>query len=197
MTVALQQRERFFRDGLARLLDGADGVHVVAAVATPEELATCCREDVPDVLLLDAPRDVPTLPPPLAALLGRSPRPRVVLLHRGHEAPGCAGVHATVGRHESFAALLTALRRPDATSQPVAEANGRLRLSHRETAVLALIADGCTTEQAATRLGVSPKTVESHVSRAFARLGTSNRAQAVAVALEAGLLQGHGEDPGR
>lgn len=53
-------------------------------------------------------------------------------------------------------------------------------LSTREEQVAALVADGLTNRQIATRLGVSERTVESHVGAIFTKLGFDSRARIAA-----------------
>src|SRR5436853_5554100 len=67
-------------------------------------------------------------------------------------------------------------------------------LTGRERAVLALIAQGLTTRQMASRLGVSERTVESHISSSYRKLAVRSRVQAAARAVEAGIADLH---PGR
>ena len=55
-------------------------------------------------------------------------------------------------------------------------------LSRRETEVLRLLADGLSNRGIAERLFISPKTAEHHVSRVYAKLGLSTRAEAAAYA---------------
>ena len=52
------------------------------------------------------------------------------------------------------------------------------RLTERESDVLRLVVDGLTSRQIATRLVLSPRTVESHVSSVLRKLGVRNRAEA-------------------
>jgi DNA-binding CsgD family transcriptional regulator len=59
----------------------------------------------------------------------------------------------------------------------------------RERAVLSLVALGRTNRQAGTELFISDKTVSVHLTRIMAKLGATNRAEAVAIALERGLLE--------
>jgi len=59
-------------------------------------------------------------------------------------------------------------------------------LSTREAQVLRLAAKGMVGKQIARALGISPKTVEQHKTRAFRRLGVPNQAAAVAMLTEKG-----------
>jgi DNA-binding CsgD family transcriptional regulator len=58
----------------------------------------------------------------------------------------------------------------------------------RERAVLGLVALGRTNRQAGGELFISEKTVSVHLSRIMSKLGATNRAEAVAIAYERGLL---------
>ena len=58
----------------------------------------------------------------------------------------------------------------------------------RERAVLGLVALGRTNRQAGVELFISDKTVSVHVTRIMSKLGATNRAEAVAIAYERGLL---------
>lgn len=61
-------------------------------------------------------------------------------------------------------------------------------LTQRERDVLALVAAGLTGVEIASRLSISPPTVESHVGNAMRKLGATNRAHATALAMQAGLI---------
>jgi PAS domain S-box-containing protein len=65
---------------------------------------------------------------------------------------------------------------------------GREGPTPRECEVLALLASGATDEQIAETLSLSPATVQTHVRNAKAKLGARTRAQAVAMALQQGLI---------
>ena len=61
-------------------------------------------------------------------------------------------------------------------------------MTPRERELLALFADGATTESAADYLVISTETVSTHARNAMRRLGARTRAHAVAIALRDGLI---------
>jgi DNA-binding CsgD family transcriptional regulator len=66
---------------------------------------------------------------------------------------------------------------------------GPRALSKRELEVLRLAADGHTGPVIARLLVVAPSTIKTHFNNIYAKLGVSDRAAAVAVALRSGLIQ--------
>lgn len=64
----------------------------------------------------------------------------------------------------------------------------RPRLSARETAVLRLVAEGCTNAEIGRRLYIGESTVKTHLLRVFGKLGVDDRTAAVTSALRHGLL---------
>lgn len=75
------------------------------------------------------------------------------------------------------ARLVTAVRRPEPAS-----------LSAREVEVLALVARGKPNHQIARELFISEATVKTHLTHVFAKLDVRDRAAAVAVAYDEGIL---------
>lgn len=69
------------------------------------------------------------------------------------------------------------------------EAAERPLLTPREQDVLVLIAEGCLAPDVASRLHVSPSTVKSHLQSIYEKLGVTDRAAAVAVAMRRGLIE--------
>ena len=59
-------------------------------------------------------------------------------------------------------------------------------LSPRQREILALVAAGRTSKEIASELQISESTVNWHLTKAFARLGASSRAEAVAIAMRDG-----------
>jgi LuxR family transcriptional regulator len=62
------------------------------------------------------------------------------------------------------------------------------RLTEREREILRLIFDGRCSNEVATILCVSKRTVDFHLARAYVKLGVSNRFQAFKRALELGII---------
>ncbi len=60
----------------------------------------------------------------------------------------------------------------------------RIVLSERERQVVRLISLGCTVEESAKILGLSPNTVDNHKSRAMAKLGVDKTALLVRRAIK-------------
>lgn len=65
-------------------------------------------------------------------------------------------------------------------------------LSPKELEVVELVADGLSNPMIGERLYISRRTVESHLSHVFAKLGLANRAQLAAAVVE---RRGQGQDP--
>lgn len=77
------------------------------------------------------------------------------------------------------------VRTPDRTAPAPAELE---TLTEREREVLALIAHGLTNQEIGERLFLSMATVKTHVNRVFGKLGVHDRAQAVVLAYETGVV---------
>ncbi len=89
-----------------------------------------------------------------------------------------AGAHARTARTDAALRSLGVHRR---RSRPAPKAiMGWDSLTSSELAVVRLAAEGLTNRQAGERLFVSRRTVETHLSHAFAKLGVSSRAQLAA-----------------
>ena len=64
----------------------------------------------------------------------------------------------------------------------------RYRLTPREVEALRLLHQGLTSREIGARLGIRRKTVDAYVGHIVGKLGVRNRVEAVAIAIERGLL---------
>lgn len=84
---------------------------------------------------------------------------------------------------------------PPAERQPAqrpTEPALRSTVTPRECQILAWVREGKSNQQIADALAISPLTVKNHVQKILRKLQASNRAQAVAIAMDLGLLQDNG-----
>ncbi len=163
--VVVVHREAMIAEGLAAALARYPAI-VPIAVATSASDAERSGERA-DVVALDA--RIPGAKQATDRLRRRGVR--VVLL--GDVQTTEDGI--CVSTRGSVASLASALV-PGAYLPPQ-----RPRLTARQQQVLSLAARGFSAKQVATRLGISPKTVERHKTRIFERLGVPNQAAAVSV----------------
>ncbi len=76
----------------------------------------------------------------------------------------------------------------DEVIAPDADADADTTLSPRERQVLALTASGAGLSQIAEELTISPSTAKTHLRNVHRKLGARNRAQAIAIAIDRGLV---------
>ena len=62
-------------------------------------------------------------------------------------------------------------------------------LSRREIEVLQYVAAGLTSKEIAKALDIGERTVNWHLANVFVKLGAGSRAQAVALAMEQGIVR--------
>jgi DNA-binding NarL/FixJ family response regulator len=199
--IAIQDRQRLYREGVALVLAGEPDLEVVAIAATAAELVTVTAETHIDLVVLeldvgedwDACRLVAALRKRHAglAVVGLLPGDDDELPARAYQ----AGVRSVFPRNAGIRAFLRTVRSLPSPSRAAVPADRvihlderRPLLSHREIQVLGEIGAGATTRVVAETMGISPKTVENHKQRIFTKLGVQNQAHAVAVAMRQGLL---------
>jgi two-component system nitrate/nitrite response regulator NarL len=202
LRIAIQDRQRLYREGFALVLGGEPDLEVVATAATAADLVSVTAECEVDLVVLeldvedwDACRLVAVLRKrhPGLAVVGLLPGDEDELPARAYQ----AGVRSVFPRNAGMGSFLRTVRslpNPSRAAVPadrvvVSLDERRPLLSHREIQVLGEIGAGSTTRLVAQSMGISPKTVENHKQRIFAKLGVQNQAHAVAVAMRQGLLQ--------
>jgi DNA-binding NarL/FixJ family response regulator len=194
------------RQGLVGVLSDEDDLEVVGEAGSGREAIAAAARLRPDVVLLDLEMDdvdgveaIPQL---------RTVHPDVeVLVFTAYDTDervlGAirAGARGYLLKGASSDEIARAIRsvaaggsylEPRVASTLLAEVNAPRQasptLSEREREVLRLVADGLPTKQIANSLSISERTVKFHVNSIFHKLGADNRAQAVALAAQRGLL---------
>jgi DNA-binding NarL/FixJ family response regulator len=192
------------RDGLRGMFAGDDGFEVVGEAGDGAEAVVLVERLAPDVVLMDL--RMPTMDGVSAIVqLGeRGVSSRVLVLTTydtdsdvlpAIEAGATGYLLKDAPREELFRAVRAAARGEAVLSPSVAtRLMGQVRsparepLSQRELEVLTLISRGSTNRDAASKLFISEATVKTHLLHIYAKLGVNDRAAAVAVAFEQGLL---------
>lgn len=207
--VVLVDDHQLFRAGVRAELAGA--CEIVGEAATPAEAIAAIAAARPDVVLLDvhlpdggglavleAFHDADDAPAFLALSVSDAPEDVVPMVR--------AGARGYVTKTIETAALLAAIERVrhgdayfsprlaafvlQAFSEPAeAPADDELeQLTPREREVLHHLARGYPYKQIALRLGISPRTVETHVGAVLRKLQLSSRHEASHWAAERGLV---------
>lgn len=210
ISVLLADDHTLFREGVRLLLEAQGSFVVVGEAATADEAIEQARRCRPDVIALDITmpgngleatrrlrREFPSLPVLILTMHGGDD-----YFFRALEA-GAAGY---VLKEGASADLVTALREvaagrvflhPSMVARLVrafldltgrGEEGGRLaRLTEREREVMALIAQGHTSEEVAERLHRSVHTIHSHRAHIVEKLGLQSRAELMRYAVLLGL----------
>ena len=189
------------REGLKAFLDLQGGLEVVGEAGNVQEGLEVVTRLEPDLVLLDL--ELPSenglsLLPKLRAL---TPTPKVLVLTsfldedyvRGAVRGGAAGFLVKHAGPEGLLDGVRAVLRGEAVFDGgavellAAPPDDPLDdLTAREREVLALLAQGLSNKQIASRLGVAEKTVKTHVSSVLAKLNVRGRTQAAVYAKERG-----------
>lgn len=190
------------RGGLVGMFAAEPGIDVVGEASSGPEGLVVIRDTDPDVVLMDlrmAGGDGVDAIARLRAL--HTTRPRILVLttynaERDIRTALEAGADGYLLKDARRAELVRAIEdlaqgKPVLTSEALAVLAGRAteqQLTDRELDALRLIAGGHTNRAVAARMHVSEATVKSHLAHAFDKLGVGDRAAAVRVAYERGLL---------
>ncbi|MBD7950871.1 response regulator [Oerskovia rustica] len=198
--ILLADDENLIRDALATLLSLEDDLDVVVQAASGTEALAAARKHAPDVAVLDL--QMPGLDgiEVARALAVEAPGCRVVMV-TSHGRPGYlkraleAGVGAFLPKTVSSRVLADVVRQVQAGGRYVdpelaaeAIAAGSSPLTAREADVLELAAGGAPVEEIATRASLAPGTVRNYLSSAAAKLGATNRHEAVHLARRHGWI---------
>ena len=203
ITVLIADDHPIVRDGLRGIFTGR-GFEVVGEAANGAEAVVLAERLRPDVVLMDLRMPGTDGVTAIRRLAEAAPDVRVLVLTTydtdaevlpAIEAGATGYLLKDAPREDLFRAVEAAARGEAVLSPAVASRlMGRVReparepLSQREREVLTLVARGSTNKEAAKKLFISEATVKTHLIHVYAKLGVNDRAAAVAVAFERGLL---------
>ncbi len=189
------------RMGLRTAANDAQDMEVVADVEDGLEAIEAYRKHLPDVVVLDLRMQGMGGVDTIRALREKFGKVRILVFSnyaKGDEVFQAikAGASGFVVKDMALDRLLEAIRTVHAggqyiPSQIAARVGERLlaQLSPREFEVLQLLATGLSNKEIAARLGVVVGTIKIHVANIFAKLGVSDRTQALVVAVKRGIIQ--------
>jgi DNA-binding NarL/FixJ family response regulator len=212
--VVIADDQPMVRAGLRSLLEGAEGIEVVAEAPDGELALAAVRRYRPDVVLMDIRMPVLDGLAATRRLVAEGSPARVLVLTTfdldeyvfDALRAGAGGFLLKDATAEELIAAVQALAAGDAVLAPsvtrrVIEAFGRVPapdpafegrlagLSAREREVLQLLARGSSNAEIAAELFVSDATAKTHVSNVLAKLQLRDRVQAVIFAYESGLVR--------
>jgi DNA-binding NarL/FixJ family response regulator len=213
ITVALADGHAISRTALATLIAESDDFAVVSTSESIDEAASAALGHRPDVIIFDPP--LPTSAESVSTLVERlvvaSPSSAIMILTESESVPIAraalqAGAVGYMLKSDDPEDLLKVIRRA-AEDRPwispkVANAIARFNrdsfnedLTSQQREIVRSIAWGFTSQEIADKIHLSVRTVESHRSKIFRKLGLSSRAELVRFAYDNGLFEETTTDP--
>jgi DNA-binding NarL/FixJ family response regulator len=182
------------RAGLEQLLANAEDIDVVGSAINGADAVNVAAKESPDVVLMDLYMPVLDGIEATRQILEMLPQTRIVVLTSFSDrerilAALDAGAVGYLLKDSEPDELLSGIRAAARGESPIAPkaasailearaAKVSVQLTDREREVLALLTMGLMNKQIARRLRISEKTVKSHLTRIFDRIGARDRTQA-------------------
>ena len=205
--------ETIVRDGLRAIVELEPDMEVVAEASDGAEAVAAARERRPDVALVDIQMPRMDGVETTRRLVELSSAPRVVVLttfdrneyvYESMRAGASGFLLKDIRRSQLTDAIRTVvagdtLLSPSITRRLIEQFCSRPapgsatpeeleELTERELEVLSLVGSGMSNAEIAAQLVVAETTVKTHVAHVLAKLGLRDRAQAVVIAYETGLI---------
>ena len=188
------------RTAVASLL--ARQYDVIGEADNGQRLVEAARRLKPDLVVLDVSMPVLNGIDAARQIAKALPATQIVVLSM-HTSPMYlrkameAGAKAYVLKDISAEALITCIHDvlagktylAPAAAAKLAEGVTRVHLTPRELTALRLMADGKSNKEIAGELGISDRTVKTHLGHLFEKLGVTSRTEAVKVASRRGLVR--------
>ena len=198
-----------FLEGLCRLLNDEEDIEVIAKAADGKEAVTMSIKMNPDVAIVDV--AMPGISGIEATRQIKKACPSITVLNISaydYEAYILASLHAGASGYvlkdlpiRELVGAIRMVRLGEGVFNlgPSGNILKRLRnesrlnnslgeLNNRETEVLRLVTKGMTNIQIAHELVISDRTVQSHLTNIFKKLGVASRTEAASLAMKTGLF---------
>jgi len=190
------------RTGVANIINQESDLHVVAEASNGLEAVQAFERHHPDVTLLDLRMPVMEGVEAVRQIRERDPHAKVIVLTTYDTDDDIsralkAGAKAYVLKDISADGLIACIHDvlagktylAPAAAAKLAEGVTRIQLTPRELTALRLMADGKANKEIANELGISERTVKTHLGHLFEKLGVTSRTEAVKIATRRGLVR--------
>ncbi len=204
--VLIVEDHQIVADGLRALLNDQKDMTVVGIVGSVGESAASAAELLPDIVLLDFRLNDGTGADAAAAIRRVAPNAKHIFLTREDSdvarfAALESGASGFIHKSRAASEVVDAIRKVAAggtliTPSAIAALINRRRqtdsqresLTAREKEVLRLMAEGVSSRDIASKLGISYATVRTHIRSLDAKLGVHSKVQAIVKARELALI---------
>lgn len=190
------------RTGVVNIISHEPDLRVVAEASNGAEAVVEFAKHRPDVVLLDLRMPVMEGVEAVRQIRELDPAARVIVLttydtdediSRALRAGAKAYVLKDISADDLIACIHDVMRGKTylapAAAAKLAEGVARVQVTPRELSTLRLMADGKTNKEIANALGISERTVKSHLGHLFEKLGVTSRTEALKVATRRGLVR--------
>lgn len=190
------------RTGVANIINQESDLRVIAEASNGLEAVEAFVRYRPDVTLLDLRMPVMEGVEAVRQIRARDPHAKVIVLTTYDTDDDIsralkAGAKAYVLKDISADGLIECIHDvlagktylAPAAAAKLAEGVTRVELTPRELATLRLMADGKSNKEIAGELGISERTVKTHLGHLFEKLAVTSRTEAVKIATRRGLVR--------
>lgn len=201
------------REGLKLILETGEQFQVIAEAENGKQAVEMLEEQLPDIILMDLNMPVMGGLEAMQILKDRKCEVPVIILTTYNEdelmikglALGAKGyLLKDTSRESLFRSIESAVRGETLLSSDMLEkviqakmppksesttVSSKLTLTDKELMILQFVSKGYKSKEIAAAMDVSERTIKAHLTSIYNKLGVDSRSQAVAIAMERGILK--------